>query len=49
MLRQILKHLESRRKYNRFKRSLAERATSRCLINLLAANGALTTMRRARV
>lgn len=49
MFKNLMKHLESRRKYNRFKRSLAERARSRCLVGLLLGNGALTTMRRARV
>lgn len=49
MFKKLLKHLENRRKYNRFKRSLAERARSRCLVGLLLRSGALTTMRRARV
>lgn len=48
MFKAIVNHIKARREFNRFKRNLAARATSRCLINLLAANGALTTMRRAR-
>ncbi len=49
MFKAIAKHIEARRKYNRFKRQLSERATSRCLVGLLLGNGALTSMRRARV
>ena len=41
MIKRILKHLESRRKWNRTRRFLRDRATSRLLTGLLA-SGALS-------
>ena len=49
MFKTIAKHIKARREFNRFKRQLSERATSRCLVGLLLGNGALTSMRRSRV
>ncbi|WP_281416938.1 hypothetical protein [Geoanaerobacter pelophilus] len=41
MLKRILKHLDNRRKWNRTKRFLRDRARCRCLVGLLYTNGVL--------